>query len=284
MFMTEHSGSTRQPDDLAPDDGTPEAGSSEVGAAGAKADRPNSTAETASAAKPTVYRGAMALAGAVIVAVICVAGVLDLLIEAGTQDLLGAAILLLVAVLAVGYGIYPAAFAYEDRLTVRNPFRTITLPWAAVTEINARLSFVVHADDQRYTIWAIPVSMHDRRKAERDRMKEMSRASRDASRRARGGRSRLPEFPGMASRPVDPIEKLSYADQALHELRERREAEALRIKNAAALARKQSGKQNGKQGGDETGPKPAVSVRWTWPMPVAAGCAILLVALVAILK
>lgn len=280
MFMTEHSGSTRQPDGPAPDDRTPEAGSSEVGAAGAEAARPNSAAGPASTAKPTVYRGAMALAGAVIVAVICVAGVLDLLIEAGTQDLLGAAILVLVAVMAVGYGIYPAAFAYEDRLKVRNPFRTITLPWAAVTEINARLSFVVNADDKRYTIWAIPVSMHDRRKAERERMKEMSRASRDAGRQARGGRSRMPEFPGMSGRQTDPIDKLSYADQALQELRGRQEAEAQRAKNAAALSRKKSGKP----GDNPAEPKPVVTVRWTWPMPVAVGCAVLLVVLVAILK
>jgi uncharacterized protein (DUF4415 family) len=84
----------------------------------------------------------------------------------------------------------------------------------------------------------------------------------------------------MSDRAVNPIDKLSYADQALQELRERRETEAQRAKNAAALSRRKPGKP----GDNPAEPKPVVTVRWTWPMPVATGCAVLLVVLVAILK
>jgi len=116
--------------------------------------------------KPTVYRGAAALIGCALATLFCGIGAADLIIESGTKNLTGASILLLVAVLSGIYGVYPAAFAWSDRLVVRNPFRTIELPWPAVTELSARLSFVAHTERSRFTIWAIPVSLRERRKAD----------------------------------------------------------------------------------------------------------------------
>ena len=58
------------------------------------ADSPSATEHE----KPTVYRGASALIGGALVTLFCGIGALDLIIESGTQDLTGASILLLVAV------------------------------------------------------------------------------------------------------------------------------------------------------------------------------------------
>jgi len=221
-----------------------------------------------------VYRGVASLVGGIIVALFCLAGVLDLLIESGTQDLLGAAVLLLVAALAAAYGIYPAAFADAERFTVRNPFRTIVLPWSTVTDLSARLSFVAQTEQARYTVWAIPVSMHDRRKAERERLKELSRANPRSG--GRGRQRGLPDMPLPTGGRVDPIERLAYADQAIRELRDRMEAHELKVKNAAAVS--------GSPALSPTGSQQAAVARWTWPMPAAIGVAVLLIVLVAILK
>lgn len=177
--------------------------------------------------KPTVYRGPLALAGGVIVLLFCVAGALDLIIEVGSSDLPGAAAMLLVGSLAFSYGIYPAAFSRDEALVVRNPLRTIELPWGAVTRLSARLSFIVHTTHRRFTVWAVPVSVRDRRKADRAMYREKSRMRRDEQRAQRGGTAG--GFGGFgfgnqrsAAANAD-IERLSYADQAMNEMTARRE-------------------------------------------------------------
>ena len=122
---------------------------------------PLATDSRSTTEKPTVYRGPAALIGGALVVLFCGFGAIDLLIESGTQDLVAAAILTLVAVLAALYGVYPAAFAWNDRLVVRNPFRTIDLPWDAVTDLSARLSFMAHTEHRDFTVWAIPVSLRE---------------------------------------------------------------------------------------------------------------------------
>src|SRR5882724_7645914 len=157
--------------------------------------------------KPTVYRGAAALIGCALATLFCGIGAADLIIESGTKNLTGASILLLVAVLSGIYGVYPAAFAWSDRLVVRNPFRTIELPWPAVTELSARLSFVAHTERSRFTIWAIPVSLRERRKADRHRVRDLSQAQRAVK---RGLSADL--FQPSRGQRADPIEHLSFAD------------------------------------------------------------------------
>ncbi|HEV2634316.1 MAG TPA: hypothetical protein VGX23_04155 [Actinocrinis sp.] len=217
------------------------------------------------AEKPTVYRGGAAFIGGLIVVVLSIAGIIDLLIEGGSQDLIGDAVLALLASLAFAYGIYPAAYTTADRLRVRNPVRTIVMPWSTVTEVTAKLSFVVHTEQRRYTVWAIPVSLTERRKAERNRLKEISRADRDA-RRAMRGTTRLSDIQVPSSRRTDPIERLSYADQALKEMADRREAYRNRAKNAPDLH------QN---------TPPATS--WAWPVVLSVGISVVLVVLAAVL-
>jgi hypothetical protein len=175
---------------------------------------------TAENEKPTAYRGAGALIGGVLVVLFCGIGALDLIVESGTQDLTGASILLLVAVLAGLYGVYPAAFAWSDRLVVRNPFRTIELPWTSVTDLSARLSFIAHTEARRFTVWAIPVSLRERRRADRHRVRDLNQTQRAARR----GTSPDAFQPSRGYRPVDPIERMSFADQAITEMNAKREA------------------------------------------------------------
>lgn len=211
------------------------------------------------AEKPTVYRGAAALIGGALVVLFCGFGSIDLMVESGTKDLPGAAILAFVAVLAWLYGVYPAAFAWTDRLVVRNPFRTIALPWQTVTELSARLSFVAHTETKRYTVWAIPVSLRDRRRSERQRFKDVSQAQRAARRGV------SPELlqPSRGHRPVDPIERLSFADQAIAEMDARREAYVVKARLTAKYASEIKGDAVPAEETAPVTPGPG-TVRWTW--------------------
>lgn len=192
---------------------------------------PLATESDSTAEKPTVYRGPAALIGGALVVLFCGFGAIDLLIESGTQDLVAAAVLALVAVLAGLYGVYPAAFAWNDRLVVRNPFRTIELPWEAVTDLSARLSFMAHTESRRFTVWAIPVSLRERRRSERHRLRDLSQQQRLAK---RGVPTDM--LQSRNRRPYDPVDRLSFADQAIEEMNARREAYAVQARFRAKEA------------------------------------------------
>ncbi|KPC59384.1 PH domain-containing protein [Streptomyces chattanoogensis] len=117
--------------------------------------------------------------------------------------------LLLGVPLVVAFTLRPVVRAGEDRLTVRNPFRTITLPWAAVEDLRATFSAEVFAGGAKYQMWAIPVSLRQRKKAGRQ-------AARGASRSRFG-----------AAADAGPVPRAT-ADQTLEELRELRERGAER--------------------------------------------------------
>lgn len=175
------------------------------------------------AEKPTVYRGVGALLGGGLVMLFCLGGSIDLMVEEGTADLPGASIMFLVASLAFAYGVFPAAYSGTDALVVRNPLRTITLSWGTVARLTAQLSFIAYTAQQRYTVWAVPVSLRDRRKVERNRVKELAREQRAA----RGQRGRFDTSFSAAqtrSHPGAAIDRLSYADQAISEMGVRRAA------------------------------------------------------------
>jgi len=186
--------------------------------------------------KPTVYRGVGALLGGALVTLFCLGGAIDLLVEEGSADLVGAAILILVAVLSFAYGVFPAAFAYDDRLVARNPMRTVTLPWSAVTNLTAKLSFVAHTEQTRYTVWAVPVSLRERRRAERARLRERVRNERELARGRRGSAFRVDDGPSRRGGGNEPIDKLSFADQAVTEMNERIERFREGHADAAAAA------------------------------------------------
>jgi hypothetical protein len=181
------------------------------------------TTTASPAEKPTAYRGVGAVIGGAVVMVFCVGGAVDLLAQEGSADLPGASIMFLVAALAFAYGVYPAAFAGTDTLVVRNPLRTITFSWGAVTKLTAQLSFIAYTATQRYTVWSVPVSLRDRRRAERARLRDLSRQARaERSGRQRFGGFDYDRTPGKPA-TQDPIDRLSFADQAITEMTARRE-------------------------------------------------------------
>src|SRR5206468_1785221 len=77
------------------------------------------------------------------------------------------AALVFVVPLVFAFTLRPAVFAGADRLRVRNPFRTITVPWGAVEGVRAAYSSEVFAGGKKYQLWAIPVSLRQRKKAVR---------------------------------------------------------------------------------------------------------------------
>ncbi|MFH8368454.1 PH domain-containing protein [Streptomyces sp. NPDC018031] len=153
--------------------------------------------------------------------------------------------LLFVVPLVVAFSLRPAVFAGADRLRIRNPFRTVVLPWASVEGVRAGYSSEVLAGGEKYQLWAVPVSLRQRKRATR---RQARAAAEDVS-----GRTR-------AHSGVDIDQKTrAAADQTIDDLRE--------------LAEQNAGRE-GAQGEPE--------VRWAYELiaPAVAG-AVLLVVLLA---
>lgn len=86
----------------------------------------------------------------------------------GRTPWIALAALILVIPLIVAFTIRPAVQADGVRLRIRNPFRVITLPWGAVADVRAGYSSEVFAQDgAKYQLWAIPVSLRQRKRAAR---------------------------------------------------------------------------------------------------------------------
>ncbi|MEV7183177.1 PH domain-containing protein [Kitasatospora sp. NPDC093102] len=67
----------------------------------------------------------------------------------------------------IAYTLRPAVSAGRDRLVVRNPWRTIVAPWASVDALHAGYSVELLADGKKYQVWAVPVSLRQRKRATR---------------------------------------------------------------------------------------------------------------------
>ncbi|MDG4862402.1 PH domain-containing protein [Streptomyces sp. T-3] len=126
----------------------------------------------------------------------------------GRTPWLALAGLLLAVPLVVAFTLRPAVYANAVRLRVRNPFRTITLPWATVESLRAAYSSEVFADGHKYQLWSIPVSLRARKKAARG-------AGRPSRREVSDPHIRVPAAPAGPSR--------APSDQALADLRELQE-------------------------------------------------------------
>ncbi|MFI0237150.1 PH domain-containing protein [Streptomyces sp. NPDC016845] len=163
----------------------------------------------------------------------------------GRTPWLALAGLLFAVPLVVAFTIRPVVLGNDDRLRVRNPFRVITLPWATVASFRSGYSNEVFDETgTKYQLWAIPVSIRARRKAQRPpRPKARTR--------------------GRAADDVEaqpPAERRAAGDKSMDELRE--------LHAARAAAKTSQGEPH---------------VRWAYEViaPAAAG-AILLIILVAL--
>ncbi|MET9465163.1 PH domain-containing protein [Streptomyces sp. NPDC006544] len=139
----------------------------------------------------------------------------------GNAPWLALAVALFLAPLIVAFTIRPAVFANADRMRVRNPFRIIELPWAAVDAVRARFSAEVLAEGAKYQLWSVPVSLRERKKANRVQNRPNGRLGgimgRGTAAPAPGGRTPNTENPQRAA-----------ADQTVDELRELQERGASR--------------------------------------------------------
>lgn len=106
------------------------------------------------------------------------------------------AVLVFTVPLVVAYTLRPAVFAGAERLRIRNPFRTITLPWASVENLRAGYSNEVFADGRKYQLWAIPVSLRARKRA----ISQTARAGAGAEVRRASADQALDELRDLAER------------------------------------------------------------------------------------
>ncbi|WP_328942908.1 PH domain-containing protein [Streptomyces sp. NBC_00250] len=124
-----------------------------------------------------VFRSPLGIASGVFLLILAALFAGDVMFRGeGRSPWLALAGLVLAVPLIVAFTIRPAVYANDDRLRIRNPFRSITLPWATVADVRAGYSSEVFTQDgAKYQLWAIPVSLRQRKKASR----KAARASQD---------------------------------------------------------------------------------------------------------
>ncbi|WP_424212126.1 PH domain-containing protein [Streptomyces sp. BI20] len=200
-----------------------------------------------------VYRSPMAVVSGVLLLALLLWLCGDAVVRgAGNTPWFGLAVLLLAAPLVVAFTVRPAVFANEDRMRVRNPFRIVDLPWAAVDAVRSGYSAEVLAEGSKYQLWSIPVSLRERKRAGQ-------RLSRREALSGRGTAAPKRASDAMRAAAESDERTRARADRQVDELRELAESCA-----------------------DRAGAAGSVSVRWAYEIiaPAVAG-AVLLVALVA---
>ncbi|NLU66732.1 PH domain-containing protein [Streptomyces sp. HNM0574] len=168
------------------------------------------------------YRSPAGMAGGVLLLALGVwLGVEAALTGSGRTPWIALAGLLFMAPLVVAYTLRPAVHAGDERLRVRNPFRTVTVPWGTVESVRSGYSSEVVADGTKYQLWAIPVSLRARKRAARHN--ERVASGRPPARG--GGLFGLGGAPAVAT-PEDTEEKRAPSDRTIDELRELAEQHA----------------------------------------------------------
>ncbi|MCX4864923.1 PH domain-containing protein [Streptomyces sp. NBC_00257] len=153
--------------------------------------------------------------------------------------------------MVVAFTLRPVVLANEHRIRIRNPFRTISMPWTEVSDLRAGYSCELFTEGgAKYQLWAVPVSLRQRKKAAR----QQSRRSLDDPY----------DRTSVQADVRDTKARMATADQTMADLRELAE----RAKTGGAVA------------GDSA--ESSVSVRWAFEViaPTVVG-ALLLVVLLA---
>ncbi|MCX4394408.1 PH domain-containing protein [Streptomyces sp. NPDC058322] len=153
--------------------------------------------------------------------------------------------------MVVAFTLRPVVLANEHRIRIRNPFRTISLPWTEVSDLRAGYSCELFTEGgAKYQLWAVPVSLRQRKKAAR----QQSRRSLDDPY----------DRTSVHADVRDTKARMATADQTMADLRELAE----RAKTGGAAAGESA--------------ESSVSVRWAFEViaPTVVG-ALLLVVLLA---
>ncbi|MEV0849703.1 PH domain-containing protein [Streptomyces sp. NPDC049954] len=198
-----------------------------------------------------MYRSPAGLASGVLLLALCVWLGGDAIVQGeGRTPWLAIAALLCAVPLIVAFTLRPAVYANTERLRVRNPFRSIELPWRTVVSLRSGYSNEVVAEGgAKYQLWSVPVSLRGRKRAARQQ----------AKREAPGGGR--PGFGRTATAAHEVVPK-APGDSAMEELRDLCSA-GTEAAGAAA-------------GGE-------ARAQWAWPViaPAVAGAVLLLVLLLA---
>ncbi|MBM7437249.1 PH domain-containing protein [Streptomyces sp. HB132] len=198
----------------------------------------------------TYRSGAGLVSGALLLLLLVWLGVDAVVRGSGWTPWLALAVMLTAIPLIVAFTLRPAVFADAERIRIRNPLRTIVLPWSDVAAVRAKYSTEIHTHSgTKYQLWAVPVSLRERK-----------RAARTAGRPAPGDpRGRTSVHTDVS----DSQARMASADQTVGDLRELAEHAAAGPEKATATT--------------------TASVRWAYELiaPAAAG-AVLLVVLLAI--
>ncbi|OKK11401.1 PH domain-containing protein [Streptomyces sp. CB02400] len=152
---------------------------------------PEPTKPTGSAApqyQDRIYRSLAGIVGGVLLlAVIGWLGVDAVFAGEGRTPWLALAAMLFLVPLIVAYTLRPAVYVNDDRLRVRNPFRVIVLPWGQVASLRSGFTNEVFAESgAKYQLWALPVSLRARSKANRQEARAAAQAAREGGRGAGG--------------------------------------------------------------------------------------------------
>jgi hypothetical protein len=154
--------------------------------------------------------------------------------------------------MVVAFTLRPVVLANERRIRIRNPFRTISMPWTEVSDLRAGYSCELFTEGgAKYQLWAVPVSLRQRKKAAR----QQSRRSLDDPY----------DRTSVQADVRDTEARMATADRTMADLRELAE----RAKSGGAAAAGESAQSS-------------VSVRWAFEVivPTVVG-ALLLVVLLA---
>lgn len=207
--------------------------------------------------KDRIYRSPMGLVGGVLLlAVVAWLGFDALFRGHGRTPWLALAAMIMLFPLVIAFTLRPAVFANDDRLRIRNPFRVITLPWGEVEALRSSYTNeVLVKSGTKYQLWAVPVSLRARKKAEQRAANAARRSASGSSATGAGAFG----FGALTARGADGGPTRASSDKVMDDLRE-------------TLDRR--GKEESAQG--ET------TVRWAYELaaPAVAG-AVLLVILLA---
>lgn len=201
----------------------PAAASCTIGAMTTPDNKPPASEPPVPAVKDRIYRSPMGLVGGVLLlAVVAWLGCDALFNGHGRTPWLALATMILVLPLVIAFTLRPAVFANEERLRIRNPYRVISVPWGEVEALRSSFTNEVRTKSGgKYQLWAVPVSLRGRKKAER-------RAASAARRSARGGAglggglgARGAGFAGLAARGADDTgPSRAESDKVMDDLRD----------------------------------------------------------------